>query len=553
MNWTTIFFQAIGGLGLFLMGMKTMSEGMQKSAGDKLRKITRMLVYNRFIGVIVGFVITAIIQSSSAASVMIVGFVNATLMTVKQAIGVELGAAVGTTVTGWIVTLDITAYAMPAIGLGVLIRFFSKNKTRQYLGEVLFGFGILFLGMEAMKNGFASLRDNQQFIDLFRVVDGDSFYSILLGVLLGTIATVILQSSSALVGIILALASQNLINFEGALAIVMGGNIGTTLTGILASIGGSVNAKRAALAQTVFKFLGVIIILSVFYPFRDLVDYITPGIPESSIMVHIAMGHTIFNIFNLIFFLPLIGPLASLVTRIVPDKKTSDLEIAEHFKKIDYKLIETPSMGIMEAQKDLSLMGAIVLANMEDLKKMKSSDVDDVSIVCDKIMKNEDRIDNYQQYITQFLLAISARSLTDKDAHTVGNYMGLAHNLEKISDYTENIAKIMDKITRKGLLLSSDDIEILNVLMDENIAYFKECMDNFADTIDDPNYIDKSYIRSKRLKKLVKDEKIKFFDRIRENGSDNQVALFYVDILNNFEGMASENFNIAETVAGKKY
>ncbi len=553
MDWKTVLFQAIGGLGLFLMGMKIMSEGMQRSAGDRLRKILRILTYNRFIGVIVGFIITAIIQSSSATSVMVVGFVNATLMTVKQAIGIELGAAVGTTVTGWIVTMDIVAYSMPIIGAGVLIRLFSKNRVRQYIGEVLFGFGILFLGMDAMKSGFGALKDNTQFMDIFRMIDGLSFDSILLGVLVGTIATALLQSSSALVGIILALASQNMINFEGALAVVMGANIGTTITGILASIGGSINAKRAALAQTLFKFLGVILVLLVFYPFRDVIDYVTPGPPEASIMVHIAMGHTIFNIFNLVFFLPLVTPLTVFVTRIFPDRKSLEAGLPEQFVNIDYKLIETPSLGIMESEKEISVMGRYVLENMESLKSMKSSDKKDVSSVCDKIMRNEEKIDKYQKYITQFLVALSSRSLTDSDAHAVGSYMGLAHNLEKLSDYTENIAKIIDRMSRNNIVLTNNAVNTLNILMDENIAYFINSMDNFRNDIMDRSYTEKSFIRSRRLKKLIKDAKIKHFERIREKTSNASISIHYVDILNNFEGMASENFNIAETISGKKY
>ncbi len=553
MDWKTVIFQAAGGLGLFLMGMKIMSEGMQRSAGDGLRKILRILTYNRFVSVLVGFVITAIIQSSSATSVMVVGFVNATLMTVKQAIGVELGAAVGTTVTGWIVTLDIASYSMPVIGLGVLIRLFSKNKTRQYFGEVLFGFGILFLGMDAMKHGFATLRDNQYFIETFKMIDGDTIGSVFLGILAGTVVTAVLQSSSALVGIILALASQNLINFEGALAVVMGGNIGTTVTGILASIGGSTNAKRAALAQTLFKFFGVILVILVFYPFRDAVDYVTPGVPSKSIMVHIAMGHTIFNLLNLVIFLPLITPLTRLVSKIFPDKARLDTDLPEQFVNIDYKLIETPSLGILESEKEISVMGNYVLSNMELLKQMKSQDSKDVSTVCDKIMRNEEKIDKYQKYITQFLVAVSSRSLTDKDAHTVGNYMGLAHNLEKLSDYTEKIAKIMDKISRNKLQLNPSGIKTLNILMDENMSYFKNSMDNFKNEIIDASYIEKSYIRSRRLKKLVKDAKIKHFERLRDKLVSHKVSIHFVDMLNNFEGMASENFNIAEAVSGKKY
>ncbi|HQN72872.1 MAG TPA: Na/Pi cotransporter family protein, partial [bacterium] len=361
MDWKLVIFQTVGGLGLFLMGMKIMSEGMQKAAGDRLRKILKVLTTNRFVGVFVGFLITAIIQSSSATSVMAIGFVNATLMTVQQAIGVELGAAVGTTVTGWIVTMDISAYAMPIIGIGVFIRFFSKSKTWQYMGEIMFGFGILFLGMSSMKDGFAPLKNSEQFISLFKSIDGHTYSSVILGVFVGTITTAVVQSSSAVVGIVIALASQGLINFDGSLAIVMGSNIGTTITGILASIGGSVNAKRAALAQTLFKTAGVILMLTVFYPFKNLVEMITPGLSSINLTVHIAMGHTLFNVINLVVFLPLVGPLAKLVNSIFPDKAKKDDDLPENFISIDYNMIETPSMAIMESEKKLLVMSEYVI------------------------------------------------------------------------------------------------------------------------------------------------------------------------------------------------
>ncbi len=553
MDWKAVIFQAVGGLGLFLMGMKIMSEGMQKAAGDRLRKILKILTVNRFMGVFVGFIITAIIQSSSATSVMAIGFVNATLMTVKQAISVELGAAVGTTVTGWIVTLNVAEYAMPIVGLGVLIRFFSKNRTWQYAGEVLFGFGILFLGMESMKNGFARLRTHEGFLDMFRSIDGHTFSSVILGVFVGTVATAMVQSSSAVVGITIALASQGLINFDGALAIVMGSNIGTTFTGIIASIGGSVNAKRAALAQTIFKMTGVILMLIVFYPFRDFVDFVTPGSPMKNLTVHIAMGHTIFNLVNLAVFLPAIEKLSKVVTIIFPDKVASDADMPEHFINIDYNMIETPSMAIMESEKEITVMSEYVAESLNLLKKMSIEKTAETNVVCDSIIKNEDRIDKYQLYITQFLLAVSSRSLTLQDAATVGSYIGLAHNLEKMGDYVENIAVIVDKLTRRQLSFSSSAIEVMNNILNENIDYFNESMEMFKGDFKNPAYTEKALSRSIRLKKMIKDAKIAHFERLREKICENRVAIHFIDILNNFDAMGSENFNIAEVVAGRKY
>ncbi|HQI03622.1 MAG TPA: Na/Pi cotransporter family protein [bacterium] len=553
MDWKLVIFQTVGGLGLFLMGMKIMSEGMQKAAGDRLRKILKVLTTNRFVGVFVGFLITAIIQSSSATSVMAIGFVNATLMTVQQAIGVELGAAVGTTVTGWIVTMDISAYAMPIIGIGVFIRFFSKSKTWQYMGEIMFGFGILFLGMSSMKDGFAPLKNSEQFISLFKSIDGHTYSSVILGVFVGTITTAVVQSSSAVVGIVIALASQGLINFDGSLAIVMGSNIGTTITGILASIGGSVNAKRAALAQTLFKTAGVILMLTVFYPFKNLVEMITPGLSSINLTVHIAMGHTLFNVINLVVFLPLVGPLAKLVNSIFPDKAKKDDDLPENFISIDYNMIETPSMAIMESEKELLVMSEYVINSMNLLRQMPVKEQDKAVEICDIILKNEDRIDKYQFYITQFLLSLSSRALTLKDANIVGSYIGLAHNLEKVADYVENISAIIDKMRRKQIHFSNNAVEIINRILDENINYFSESMEFFKSDVKTAAYTEKAHTKSIRLKKMVKDAKIEHFDRIREKVCQGGAAIHFIDILNNLDAMSSENYNIAQVVSGKKY
>jgi phosphate:Na+ symporter len=552
MDWKTVVFQVFGGLGLFLMGMKIMSEGMQKAAGERLRKILRILTSNRFIGVLVGFVITAIIQSSSATSVMVVGFVNATLMTVQQAIVVELGAAVGTTVTGWIVSLNVSEWAMPMIGLGVFIRFFSKDQTKQYFGEILFGFGILFLGMSAMKNGFAPLKHSEEFINLFKSIDGETFGSVLLGVLVGTITTAIVQSSSAVVGITIALASQGLVNFDGGLAIVMGSNIGTTITGILASIGGSTNAKRAALAQTLFKFFGVILILIVFYPFRDLVDWITPGNAVSNIMVHIAMGHTIFNILNLIVFLPAVPILAKIVTSIFPDKKSEEYGLPESFVNIDYNLIETPSMGILESEKELVVMAGLVKENLELLRDMSIDEKDASEKICESILRNEDRIDKYQYFITKFLVTLSSRALAFQDASKVGNYISLAHNLEKIADYTEHIASITEKVVRKKLKLSDVARDRINGLLDENINFFCKSIEILKQGDLVPGHYDEAVFRSVKIKKMIKDAKLEHFERLREEVCKGDAAIHFIDILNNFDAMRSDNFNIAEVVSGHK-
>ncbi len=571
MDWKMVIFQTLGGLGLFLMGMKTMSEGMQKVAGEKLRKVLGILTANRFVAVFVGFVVTAVIQSSSATTVMTVGFVNATLMNLQQAIGVVLGANIGTTVTGWIVTLKIVKFAMPLIGVGVLIRFFSKKDQWRYFGEIVFGFGILFLGMQTMKNGFAPLRESEDFIHFFTLVDGSSFLSILLGVCVGTLTTVAVQSSSATIGITIALASQGLLNFEGAVALILGDNIGTTITAILASIGANHHAKRAALAHTLFNTLGVLIMLVVFVPFTSLIDHLVPG--DANFMVnsaaeaakyggkigsmpyigqHIAMAHSLFNITNVLIFIPLVPFLARLCEKIIREPKQKETIKAVQFSHINYNLISTPSLGIAESEKELIVMAEMVRKNAQLVHRI-DMEKDDVPAICDKVLADERVIDEYKKMISEFLLTLSSKSMSREDAVLVGGYMEFAHSLEKYADFIENISKLYDRISRKGLKVSQNARNAINTIVEENCSFYDETIALFKGGVSGDSFMENAESKKRRIKKMVKDAKLDHFERVRTNACNNDASVFYIDILNQLSGMCSQTFNLAEVATGTKY
>ena len=553
MNWSYIIFHTLGGLGLFFMGMKVMSESVQKAAGDKLRKILKVLTSNRFVGAFVGFLITAIIQSSGATTVMTIGFVNAGLMTVQQAIGVGLGASIGTTVTGWIVTLNVSAFSLPLIGVGVMLRLFSKNKSWQYVGELIYGFGILFLGMEVMKKGFAPLRESETFVRMFQSIDGTTFASVLLGVFVGIVTTCITQSSSAMVGIVIALASQGLLNFEGALAVVLGSNIGASSTGVLAAIGGTVNAKRTALSQVIFRCIGVTVLLVIFRPYKDIVDLMIPGTPEEALTVHIAMGHTVFNVTTLILCIPFVSQLTKLVEKIFPDKAGGTVEMPEDLVKLQTSMFSTPSIAIMECEKELLNMSDYVTKNLDMLRLMSLKDTNQVAEISDEIARNEDKIDKYQYQLTQFLIALSVRAISPRDAKIVASRIGLAHNFEKIADCVEHMSQIIDKLTRNNMTFSTEAISVINQILDENIEHFKKSVTIFKNGEDDPVYADEALVIRIRIKKLIKDAKIQHFNRIKEKICDGSASIQFIDILNNLNTMSAENHNVAENLAGQKY
>ena len=572
MDWTSIIFQSFGGLGLFLMGMKFMSEGMQKVAGDGLRKTLNFLTSNRFMAILVGFFVTAIIQSSSATTVMVVGFVNATLMSLEQAIGVILGANIGTTVTGWIIAFKIVKLSFPLISVGVFIRFFSKSEKWRYIGEILFGFGILFLGMQTMKLGVAPLRESQDFIAFFTKVNGADVFSIILGVVVGAVTTLIIQSSSATTGIIIALASQGLINFEGAVALVLGENIGTTITAILASIGGNFQAKRAAIAHTLFNIIGVILALMVFFPFVRLIESMVPGFSDLTVKTaeqaahygseigtkpligaHIAMAHTVFNVVNVIIFVGLVPLLAKLCEKIIAEPKKPKEIRAVAFSHIDQSIINTPALGIAETEKELQLMGEKVVKSALMVQDIISSETSQKKL-CDKVLREEKIIDEYQELITEFLVSLSARALSEKDAHHVGDYMTLAHNLEKYADHLEHITLIFDKIDRKSMELSEEARKYVTDIFKENTSFFNRAFNVLTEPVDARTFMEKAQVRNRRIKKLIKDAKLDYFTRLRKKKtSKNEASVHYVDILNYLDGMRAQAYNIAEIATGTKY
>lgn len=573
MNWTKIICDVVGGLGIFLLGMKFMSEGMQKVAGEKLRKILHFLTNNRFIGMLVGVVVTALIQSSSATTVMVVGFVNAELINVTQAIGVILGANIGTTITGWIVTLKIVAYALPLIGTGVLIRFVGPSDRWRYTGEVIFGFGMLFLGMNIMSQGFAPLRTDPDFVSWFHQVDGVHYTSVLGGVLIGTITTLIIQSSSATTGIVIALASQGMLPFAGSIALILGANIGTTITAILAAIGANHNAKRAALAHTVFNVLGVLLTLAVFYPFVHLVDVLVPGNPDFIVQTpqdaahygvaiganpvigkHIAMGHTIFNTVFVILFLPFTHFLAALVTRIIPEPKHKEKVSPVQFTHINYSLIATPSLGIIEAEKEMEAMARRVLKNsarIHDIIIEKRG----IDTAYSKIEHSEEMIDQYRKMITEFLLTLSQQTLSHEEAIKVGNYITCAHNLEKYADYIFNSSRTYNKMKEENIQFSETAKQTLHLLADEIENFYEDTIPLFTsvESIDIKTHMKKVEELKHRIKNAIREAKIEHFKRLQEKACQTESSFYFIEVLNNLDGMVSQVYNINETLCGYKF
>lgn len=533
----------IGGLGLFLYGMKLMSDGLQKSAGDGLRKILEKLTSNRIIGAFVGIVITSIIQSSSATTVMVVGFVNAGLLKLTQALSVVLGANIGTTITGQIIAFKITDFALPAIGIGVFMRIFLKHPRVHYYGEVLIGFGMLFLGLDIMKDCFGPLKGSEGFKDLFVSFARNP----IMAVFAGAILTMIIQSSSATLGITMVLAFNGIIDFYTAAAFVLGENIGTTVTANIAAMGASRAARRAALGHFLFNVIGVIYMLILLKYMMAAVDYFTPGNADlvnpdgtkPNISRHIANFHTLFNIINTIIFLPLINQLANLCVILIPGKEKDRKEIV-----LDDNLLNTPEMAISNARKEVSRMSDHVVEMLE-LSKKGFFEKDLKSIR--KVFELENSVDLMEKNISEYLTKLFHKPISESNSLVINTMIHVIHDLEKVGDYAESITKYADKMIREKISFSEDANEEAEYLFDVAIRFAKHVLDVYNNDKDPESLSTADEDLIDELKINLKNNHL---GRLNQGICTADHGILYVDLVNKLEKAGDNIFNIAQAIMG---
>jgi len=545
-NWLALIYGLVGGLGLFLYGMKMMSEGLQKSAGSSLRNILEKLTTNRVIGTFVGVVVTTIIQSSSATTVMVVGFVNAGLMNLVQALSIVLGANVGTTVTAQLIAFKIGKLALPAIGIGVFMRMFAGNKKYHYWGEVLIGFGLLFLGLQIMKEGFVPLRHSE----LFREAFISFSHNPILAVAAGAILTMVVQSSSATIGITVALATTGLIDYYAACALVLGENIGTTITANIAAIGTNPTARRAAFGHFLINALGVCYMLIFLKYFTQAVDVMTPGDPnfinadgnQPYIARHIANLHTGFNIVNLFIFMPLLHILARICEKCIPGKGNGR---DDGLVFLDDCLIETPDFAVSQARKEVSRMSAL---SLEMLKLSRDAFFTRDQKVIEKVHELEDTVDLLEKDISTFLVRLNQEQISADTSRELNSLLHVLHDLEKIGDYAENIVNYTDKLIESGIRFTGEAMQEMEEIFEVAIRFTENVMNAYnagglpkeIDT-EDENTIDKM---RKRFKK-------NHLDRLQNGACSVETGILFVDILNNLEKAGDQAFNIAQVVMGE--
>ncbi|MCD8553049.1 Na/Pi cotransporter family protein [Seleniivibrio sp.] len=543
--WVEILFGTMGGLGMFLFGMKLMSEGLQKSAGEGLKSIIEKFTSNRFIGTLVGTAVTVVIQSSSATTVMVVGFVNAGLMNLMQALSVVFGANIGTTITAQMIAFKVTALAMPCIGIGVVLAMFSSNSKLKYYGEIMLGFGLLFFGMETMTKSFVPLREMQGFVDMFVFFGKNP----IIACIAGAVLTMIVQSSSATVGITIALASTGILDFTAAAALVMGENIGTTITANIAAIGANRTAKQAALGHFLFNFIGVCYML-ILLPFLvHFVDAVTPGAVDfiaadgskPNIARHIANIHTTFNIINTIVFLPFLPLIAKLCERII---KPEDNTLTKMLR-LDANMLKTPSIAVAQAKKEVVNMSKIsleMLSLARESYNAKSSKLTDIKIM-------EFKLDQYEKEFNEFLSQLSRQNISASTAKTIDELTHVIQNLEKLGDNADNIARFTDKLIRKEMEFSDE--------ADREIKYMFDVVERFAvatiahyGTDEDIKEIDLN--DEELVDSLRKKFKNNHMHRLNEGKCNINSGLIFVDIVNNLEKAADHVYNIAQVMVFSK-
>jgi len=556
----TMLINILGGLSLFLYGMKIMSEGLQKVAGNRLRAALKRLTNNRIYGIFTGFFITAAIQSSSATTVMLVSFVNAGLMNLTQSLGVILGANIGTTVTGWLVAIlgfkvKIALFALPAITVGFFIRFVGKQKITDW-GEVLLGFGMLFFGLTIMKDALGDLKHSQEVINLMSTYRASGLFSTLAVIGAGAAVTMLIQSSSATMALTLTLASQGLIDYPTCAALILGENIGTTITANLAAIGASTNAKRAARAHMVFNVCGVVWMMFLFTGFLKFVNAVVPGdlytlSQEAGAKVlpdHLAAFHTLFNIANTLLFLPLLGVLGWVAQLLVkePVKKEKS-----HLVHISSRLIKTPPLAIEETKRELSRMAESVMDMLDSVMELfnkQEKTYNDYQDYGKKVADMEILVDGLEREISAFLVQV-IRNTTSKDiSEEISEILNAVSNLERIGDHCEILLKQIKRMADNDLSFTDNASREINeiaqkvreqlTLINENITMRKTNIMSAANNLE------------KEINSLRYEMRRGHIERLNNGACEVNQGLIFIDMLSSFEKIGDHAYNIAQSISG---
>ena len=525
-----------GGLGLFLFGIRTMGDGLENAAGAKLKRMLEVLTGNRFLAVLVGFVVTAIIQSSTATTVMVVGFVNAGMMSLAQAVGVIMGANIGTTVTSLLIALNFSSVAAAAVLVGVILMLASKKTVVKNLGAIFTGFGLLFLGIDMMSDSMAPLRESAGFMN-FIVTVSESPLRPLFGIILGIVMTAVLQSSSASVGVLQTLAMQGLVPLKFSVFVLFGQNIGTCLTALFSTVGAKKNSKRAAVIHLLFNLIGtgIFILIALLAPYVEWIEKLSPD-P----MAQIAISHIVFNIVSTVVMFPFANILVKLSCLLVPGKDDSESEM--HCKFIDDRLLNTPPFAVMQVSKEVARMAKLARDNFETSAHalINRSDKD-----LDKVMENEEIINYLNHHITSYLVKLNALDITDSDSDYIARVFHAINDIERVGDHAINLAEAAQHNIGEGLKFSDPAREELNQLCGSVVTLLERSMAAF----DNQSLSDDEAKELSDLEEHIDDLTLECQDshifRLNRKECNTEAGMLYLNTITDFERVGDHAINIA--------
>jgi phosphate:Na+ symporter len=522
---------AFGGVGLFLYGMGKMSEGLQKAAGDKMRRILEVLTVNPLASVTAGVVVTAVIQSSAATTVMCVSFVNAGLMKLEQAIGVIMGANIGTTITAQLVAFNLERIALPAIAIGMVFMLLGRRRSVKGFADFLVGFGMLFLGITIVGNALEPLKHYEPFLNLMLLGEKHP----LIGILVGIVATVVLQSSSALTGLLVTMASRGIITLSAAVPILLGSNIGTTSTALISSIGTSLTARRTAMAHFLFNVVGTLILLPILHPFENVI-----AMSSVEASRQIANAHTMFNVVATIVLLPFINRFASLVCKVL---KGEDLAMDHGPKYLDPRLILTPFMAVMQTEKEVARMADLCVENLKTAVAIFQGDQGKDRRRFDDI---EEIIDEIEEAINYYVAKISQQDVSESQAKVLTSVISICADLERIGDHATSLVELADYRYENNLPFSDEAVKEL----DEMISKVVESLETAIEALKSKDKTKASSIVTldDALDQMERDLRAKHIRRLNQGICYPASGVIYLDVLGHLERIGDHAVNIAEEV-----
>ena len=539
-NWQEIIFHFLGGLGLFLYSIKTMGDGLQQAAGDRLRYYIDKYTSNPFLGVLVGIVVTALIQSSTGVTVITVGLVSASLLTLRQAIGIIMGANIGTTVTSFIIGFKLGEYALPLIFLGTMFLFFTKNRTVNNIGRILFGVGGIFYALNLISAGMSPLKDLPQFKE-YMVTLGQNP---ILGVVAGAVITVLIQASSATIGILQGLYAGGFLDLKGSLPVLFGDNIGTTLTVIIAAAGANISAKRVAATHVTFNVLGTILCLILLGPFTSMIEYFQALLHLSPEMT-IAFSHGAFNVSNTIVQFPFIGALAYFVTKLIPGE---DEVVKYEPLYLDEQLIQqAPSIALGNAKKELLHLGnyAVKAFDLSYDYIINSNEK-----VAEKGHKTEEAINTIDEKLTRYLITLSSEALSQKESEVLTNILDSSRDLERIGDHAEALININDYLQRKNVQFSNSALEELEDIYRQTSEFVKDALESVENN--DLEMAESLIERHEAINKMERVLRKTHIKRLNNGECSTQAGVNFIDIISHYTRVSDHAMNLAEKVLAEQ-